>query len=127
MNINKATLNAFRSDFEEAVKALEEKHGMTIKLAGISYTDESFSSKVTFTNNDENGNKVSQIAIDFQKQAGMYGLKASDLGRTFFSNGQSFTISGLKPRNHKMPIIATSSEGRSFKFCSNVVKEGLAK
>lgn len=115
MRINKNTLNNFRNDFAAAVKELEAKYDVSVAMSSIKYTDEDFTAKVVVTNNDESGEKVSIEAKDFERMAHLYGMKPSDLGRTISLSGQRFTITGLKPRNTKMPIIA-SSNGKSYKL-----------
>lgn len=50
MQINNETLKAFRNDFMEAVKILEEKYGVKIGMGGITYSNDSFHFKVNAQN-----------------------------------------------------------------------------
>lgn len=125
MDINKTTLANFRNDFDAAVKELEAKYNVSMSLGNIKYGDDNFYGKVTVINKDETtGEKIDLEAQSFTSMATLYGLKASDLGRTFVAQGQTFKITGLKTRNRKLPIIA-SSNGRSYKFPADRVVSAL--
>lgn len=50
MQINNETLKAFRNDFMEIVKPLEEKYGVKIGMGGITYSNDSFYFKVNAQN-----------------------------------------------------------------------------
>lgn len=122
MNINKASLKVFRQDFQDAVKDLEEKHGISIDLGNIAFNDDSFRSKIEVTNVDPSGNKVDQGAIDFEKYANRYGLTADHLNKEFSFDGTRYILVGLKPRNRKYPfIVKRVSDGAAYKMSESMV------
>jgi len=54
------------------------------------------------------------------------GLRLSDLGKTFTSQGKAFTITGANPRARKWPVLAESG-GRTYKFKVEAVLRGLGR
>lgn len=75
----------------------------------------------------KHGKVITREAEDFTEFAGDFGLKASDLGKTFKNfDGDEFKIVGLRIRAPKRPILAESVDGRRFIFSVESVKRGLA-
>ena len=63
MNINKTTLQAFRKDFDAAVKELENKYGIDISLKTIRADGQwneaqAFTSKIEVLNRKSDGSSV---------------------------------------------------------------------
>ena len=53
----------------------------------------------------------------FEVLAGHFGLRPSDYGRTFRSNGELFRLKSINPNRPKYPISAERvADGRGFKF-----------
>ena len=50
MQISSSNIKLFREDFKQAVKALEQKHGVSIALGNVSYDSNMFRGKMTVTN-----------------------------------------------------------------------------
>ena len=126
-NIDSPALTMIRRALEPALRELGEKHGITIAVGRGSYGGETGTLKLELATLGENGEVESPAAKDFKAHAELFGLKATDLGRRFVSNGSEFVISGLKPRNRKYPIIATKvSDGKTFKFSEDGMSARLA-
>ena len=105
---------------DEALKALQttaEQFGLAVKHAGGNFTASSAVLKFEFAVKAENGQAVSREAEAFTRCATIYGLKPTDLGRTFCMNGKHFKICGLNRNAVKMPILASAlTTGKVFKF-----------
>jgi len=124
--MNKATAQKFRTAFQSAVKGLEEQFNCTLEIGNITFGDTGLHTKLTLTENGENGEKVSVSANDFKRFAFSYGLQEGDLGKKFVSNGEVFEITGCKPKSNKYPILGKNvATGRTFKFTANGVKFGM--
>lgn len=125
--ITKALLKEVRSDIDEALKAVGQKHGLQMKCGNASFIPGGNGTmKVEMSSITEGGQVVSKIEEDFKFYASRYGLKPSDLGRTFRNwDGTVYTIVGCKPKAHKYPILATDPSGKRFKFQSYTVKTAL--
>lgn len=72
--------------------------------------------------------KRKQWEDDFRKNAFLWGLSTSDLGRKInLGKGRprNFTIVGAKPRNWKMPILVQGKRGGVYKITVETAKAGL--
>jgi hypothetical protein len=72
--------------------------------------------------------KRKQWEDDFRKNAFLWGLSTSDLGRKInLGRGRprNFTIVGAKPRNWKMPILVQGKRGGVYKITVETAKAGL--
>lgn len=121
MEINKNTLHDFRQDFKTVISSLEEQYGVNINIGNITYNEHKFTTKVEVVNS---GCEEQMLKEDFEINAKFYGLKPSDFGKTFTSNGKVFTITQIKTKNRTYPIIATDGN-RQYKFDINTIKAKL--
>jgi len=111
--LDKQTLRIVREKMNEALATLEEI-GIHAKVGSISYEDQRASVKVEIAVMGENGEIVSKEASDYERYREMYELP--ELGTTFVNRGTVYTITGLKPRSTKYPVLAKRADGKSFKF-----------
>lgn len=125
MSITKETVQAFRKDFEKAMKELSEKHQLTVSLGTIRYDDKHLTGKITAYDTSNVGETVSNKATEFEAKAKIIGVDPTWYGRRFSSNGKMFTICNIKPSNRKYPIIAETSTGTSYKFPIKQVERHL--
>lgn len=116
MDINQSTLKEFRTDFQEAVKSLEEKYGIMIQAKTITYAPDSFHFKVEVQNgtSKEDVNKAA-----FEKYCEMYGLEQSDFGRVFKQNGAEYKIVGINPNKRKNCIMIQNTQTGAPYICSS--------
>jgi hypothetical protein len=83
--------------------------------------------KFEFSLKNADGTIETKEAKDFRQYAHMFGLAPEDLGRTFDSRGNRFTITGLKLASAIFPILAVNQSGKGYKFPADDVKRFLAK
>ena len=127
-DINRTTCRLLTDRINEALESLGEELGLSIKVQGggrFSPTNVTFKVEASVTGEDGEEDN-STMAADFRKQAALYGLQASDLGRTFRQRRSTFTIIGCKPRSYKYPILCRNQNGKVYKFPVDQVKRGLA-
>lgn len=75
-----------------------------------------------------NGTAKDKTVLDFERQAIVFGLEASDLGRTFIDHGIQYRVMGLVPRSYKFPILCKNLiNGKTFKFSASTVKFALGR
>ncbi len=115
MEMTKENFKAFRKDLKTAVAELEKKYGIVIGTGGsISYTDNSFSMKLTVTN----GTDASEAEkIEFANNiyaVASYGLTEKDYGRKFTNAKGKFVLVGIKPRSRKNPLIIRDENGTQY-------------
>jgi len=100
---------------EAELPALGQKLGLKLTPGRASYGD-TVELKIEAAPILADGSAISKEAEDFKRYAMDYGLEPSDLGRTFDSNGWTFTLTGLRPGRPKFPLLARRSDGKIFKF-----------
>lgn len=115
---DKPTLNALRPEINAALQEVAAKHGITIKLGNGTYTSVSADFKVSLKVEGAAESELDNWALFHDLPKGLF-------GRTFKSGGETYTISGVKPRSSKFPILATNSQGKTYKFPVETVRQGL--
>lgn len=118
--MNRAIVKQFRLDFAKAVEGLEKQYDAQIALGSISYGDTKLTTKVTVTEKPKNGKSIEQV--NFEQNCVIFGLKKSDYGREFQTHNGTYTLSGLKPRSPKYPILGTDEKGGRYKFQPTVLE-----
>lgn len=109
------------ADIKEALAAVEAKHGITFTTGGVSYNDSTFRVKVEAAL----GRGVDVGKKDWDTYCRRFGFEPEHYGKKFTSNGREFTVSGIKPRSSKYPILATSSNGKTYKFHTSALLVGM--
>ena len=127
MDINKNSLRTFRTDFAEAVENLEKQYGVSIELAGIRYSSDSFHGKVTVSN-ISGSVKVADMVLpdaakrEFELFAHAYGLTADMFGKTFVAKGKTLTIVGINRRASKNCVMLKDAAGSEYHCSADMVK-----
>lgn len=121
---NGSNIELLRRDINEALKAIEARHDIKIDVGGMRYSSTTVSIKVEAValGNDENVGSHEESAFKSNAYR-VRGISAAHFGKTFRSQGKSFTITALKPANHKYPVIARSSCGSSYKFPVSMINQ----
>jgi len=125
-NFNRKNLPVLRDEIAKALKSVEEKHGITFKLGGISFTDDHFRSKIEAYLTKKGGETVDPGKINFDRHARSFGLSKEDFGKKFSNLNGTYQICGIASRSHKYPILAKNSkDGRIYKFRADDVISNL--
>ena len=112
--------------FEKAEKKMGKELGVKISVGNISFSTDNATVKIEVADIGEGGEVQSREVVDFKNYASMYGLKATDYGKTFKMRGTSYKIVGMKPRSKKYPIIV-EADGKQYKVSADIVKSGLGR
>ena len=127
MDINKKTLGAFRTDFTQAMQALQEKYNVTISLGHITYSEERFTGKLTVTNGlDPEEAARNAFDADVWKFEHL-GLREGMYNRVFIGeDGKRYAIKGFNTRARKWPIkMMRISDGEERVCNDQFIKEFL--
>lgn len=122
---NRVNLREVRDCLETALATVREETGLSIDLGSCRFGSNSATFKLEVKTLDEDGKAFDESAANFKVFARDFGLEPDDLGKTFMSGLVEFTVSGLKPRNTKYPVIATRADGKTFKFSELTVQHYL--
>lgn len=114
--IDRAILRRIEADVQSALETVAERYGLSVKVGGGQFSPTTFKPKVEFATIGAGGVVESTEATAFRTLAKSYGFQPDDLGKTFEHGGRTFTICGLKHRAGKLPILAKSPDGRTYKF-----------
>ncbi|MDB4351965.1 hypothetical protein OAA60_00865 [Porticoccaceae bacterium] len=123
--MNTQQLKAVRASLNAALELVTEEHGISFTVGSMSYTHDSFTTKLTGIEQVD-GVSISPAESDFHKYCQLFGFTADQFGARFTSHGKVYTISGLKVKASKYPILGfDSTTGKTFKFPAEVVLDGL--
>lgn len=113
-----------RTNLQTALASVSAAVGFKLTLGSATFGD-TVTFKLECAPIAENGKVVDQNEVNFKRWASAYGLKETDLGRSFHSNGWVFTLVGIDPRKPKFPILARRTDGKTFKFQPQQVQRSL--
>lgn len=120
--ITKQTYDILEAKLKPHLEAIGKEIGISIRIGGGSFRPDEGSLKLKLLSIGANGKVIDTTADEFKLFAPSYGLSPDDLGKKFASHGNIYTITGLNRRRYKMPINATRSDGKAFKFPAEHVK-----
>ena len=121
------TVQHIRKRLTAAVKPLAGEIGAVIDLGNCTFSENNCRFKLNVALLDGDGKAITEEADCFKNNAKLFGFEPDDFGRKFTFRGQSYTVCGLKPKSSKYPVIATSGNGKSYKFPCRAVLEALGK
>ena len=105
---------------------LKKEMSEEITLKGARFNDENCTVKFEIATVTSEGTPVTKERRDFIKYAeSFYGIPGDMIDKTFIDRGCEYTITGMKIRSCKFPIIAKKSDGKSFVFKAKLVKDAL--
>lgn len=105
----------------DALKAVEQEHGVSIGRGGASYTDSNFTMRLDVSELADDGTAITKEATDYDALHKMYDLP--ERGLEFRSNGRDFKITGMKPRSSKYPVLAEDlATGGVYKFTVETIQ-----
>jgi hypothetical protein len=122
---DKPILKAMRQEIDAALAQVGQKFGVTFQGGNIRYSADSFRMQITAAIIGEGGKVEPVEAKDFKKYCGIYGMVPADLGRHFYSNGETYELVGYKPKGQKYLFIGKRQDGKRFKFTLESVRRGL--
>jgi len=116
----KQQFESFRIESEQALQAIAQKYNVNIKAGKIKYTNDSFNLDLQVSKKEVNGKSFEQS--EFEKYAFLYGFKPEDYGKKFTMSGKTFTLYGFKSSARTMPVLAKGSDGKNYKFGTEIKK-----
>ena len=60
--------------------------------------------------------------VKWERNCFMFGLHEKMFGKTFSFGGEIFTITGIRPKARKNPVLGTNVRGKVFVFPADVVR-----
>lgn len=127
MSFNATDVRIVEAEVRKALESIGKNHDITfdIDFGRHSPTKIQFRITAARTVYSSLGKTLSPAQVEWDWYASRFGFKSDDFGRRFERNGQTFTICGVKPSNHKYPILAKTSSGTVYKFSPAMVVASL--
>lgn len=114
MNIDRTECRKLRQALEAHLESFEYE-GVTASIEGSArYSDTTASFKLEVTVNNADGSTNTKAAEDFKRHAPLYGMKESDLGRTFRHGRDLMEVVGFRPRARKNNVIVRNQNGKEY-------------
>jgi len=115
MEITREVLRDLRYEINDAIEDIGKRFDINLVVGSANYTPHDFTFKLKGTVNDI-GDGRPAAAAEWDKYRGRFQLHDVEFGSTFSLRGIQYTISGIKPRSPKFPILATDLAGKVYKF-----------
>jgi len=125
--LDKPTVRHIAHRLQEAVKPLAQEWGVVIDVGRCTFGPNNCRLQLNVALLDADNKAISEDAECFKHNAKLFGFEPADLGREFVSQGKSFSLCGLRPQSRKYPVLATSADGRTFKFPCRTVLMALGR
>lgn len=109
--MNREKVVSISEKIKLALSEISKSEGVEILMDGVSFNSVSFTTKLTV--NEPNNPETERINLMLSKR---YGFVQNVIGMEFVSPSGTFVINGFKTSNRKYPILATRSDGKSYKF-----------
>lgn len=122
--LDRQTLKIVRAKMDEVLSVLEEEIGVHAEVGHISYQAQNATVKVEISVLGDGGEIVTKEATAYDDRREMHGLP--ERGATFSYMGETYKITGLKPRSRKYPVMVERADGKGFKFPIAIVKAAAA-
>ena len=127
MEITRETLGNFRISFIAAMETLEVDYGIKVELGQINYSPSNATASVQISSIDGDGVVNTRQREDYLMHCSFLGLNKDWIDKEFAHNGSIFKITGLKPKSRKYPVMAERTDGKTFKFPTDLIIPLMAK
>ena len=125
--ISKLLLEKVREELKHVLEPIGEKYGLQLQAGHCTFSPSNFTMKLEGSLVSEDGVVQTKEAEAFKSHADLFGLDPEDLGKQFRSCNDTYTITGLKTRAKKYPVVAVNERGQSYKFPAESVLTLLRK
>jgi hypothetical protein len=119
--LNKESFAIIRKEVAYQLKSLEVKLGVKLSPGKISYSEGAFTMKLEGSLVQCKSGKSGK-SVEFEHLAILLGIPATWFGKKIKTTHGTATISEIKTKNSKFPIIAELDDGRRVKLPVDFVK-----
>lgn len=124
--MNRDEVKKMRVELDKVLGELAAKHGMTVKIGSISFSDSGMRPRVEFTKKDAATGEARDANWD--RQCYRYGLDKEDLGKHIQYRGEEYKLVGMTSRYSSCPIVIQHVKtGTKYRIPAAHVREELGK
>jgi len=123
--MDRATVRQINQEAEEAMREIAEKYGLVLEPKTARYTnsDVVLKFKCLVKETTEDGEVLDTDAKNLKLYAFRHGLGEDAYGKEFVRAGDTYRITGYKPKSRKYPILAENVKtGKTYKFPEHTVQ-----
>jgi hypothetical protein len=122
--MTKTEVQILRNDLQEGLKEIFFDTDWEAEVGSGTYSDRKATFKVEIIDNAD-GDGYKQL---FEELAPLFGIDPSWYGVTFSTYHGTYTITKIKPKNRKYPIIAEKvNDGKPYKFSPEDIRSFVNK
>ncbi|KJG37654.1 hypothetical protein UA32_11855 [Photobacterium angustum] len=104
--ITKSKLELVRNKLTQALEGVDIE-GLNIEIGSCRYSDHSATLKLELSTLSDSGEIFTKERTSLNEVSEMIGIKYGD---EFISSGESYKVTGYKPRSRKYPIVAMNQQ-----------------
>lgn len=134
MSVEKSTIKSFNSknidvvnaDIRKALKSVEDKYGITIKVGKVKYSENSYNAEMNVAiGQGLEAYRSAWIDLINLGYGYAYNLKAEDFGTKVELNGKQYTIVGIRPKARTKPLNIIDNEGKIYNCSIDALKHKI--
>ena len=125
--LDKPTVKYIRKRLQATLMPLAKELGVVIDFGSCTFQTSNCRIQLKVAVLDPDGEPVTEEADAFRRSAKLFGFEPADLGAEFIVQGQTYTISGLRPKSRKYPVIARAGNSKDYKYACRTVLEALGR
>ena len=123
---DRSAANALSKEVVAELKALCERHGITVSNKGGRFTAGNFTMKLEFATKNSDGVAQTKEVSDWAVWCYQFGFKPEHLNKEFMFGSDVYVIHGVKTRSRKFPILARhKANGKIYKFHPATIHSAL--
>lgn len=120
--LNKEVVQDILASIKDFAEALDSEYGVKMNIGTLRWTPSDFSVKISGVVNNTGDENISGRELEFLNnyKTNYYRLTGTNMiGKKCYTNGNTYTLVGAKPRIGKMPLIL--KEERTGKLVSTTI------
>lgn len=123
MAFTETQIKLIHSDIQAAMKAIAEKHNVTVAPSRVTWTAADFSYKVVFGDKSSSSSANPEYARNLIRNGFMYGLDASMIGKSITIGTKNLVLDGMRGRKAALK----DADGKGWLYDPSVVAQLMAK
>lgn len=116
--ITEAKINKVQDRIKAALAKIEQEEGVSISFGSIRYNSAYYSTTLKVSTTE----KSEKVASVYESICHKLGFTQNVIGMTFQGNTGEMTITEIKTKNRKYPVIAQAKNGTSYKYSVAQIK-----
>ena len=128
MSLTKVQVRDMRANLQKMLDKHYNGDDCSAKVGNASFDGGSVTFKLIVSTVGADGELETPEAAAFKRNADLFGLKPTDLNRTFVIGTSRYKVTGLKPHSPKFPVITENvATGKSYKWPSETVVSAMSR